>query len=69
MLAMSDSYLFNVGWLFLATWGAIVISVCVAAFGHDLRDRRVLLGRVESTRLTDLVHPTQPTPGQSSHGL
>jgi len=33
---MSDSYLFDVGWVFFAAWSALVFVVSMAAFGRDL---------------------------------
>jgi hypothetical protein len=35
-MLMSDSYLFDVGWLFFAAWTAIVAVISLAAFGRDL---------------------------------
>lgn len=33
---LSDSYLFNAGWLFFAAWSVVVAVVSVAAFGPDV---------------------------------
>jgi len=35
-MLMSDSYLFDAGWLFFAAWSIVVAAVSVAAFGRDL---------------------------------
>jgi hypothetical protein len=35
-MLMSDSYLFDVGWLFFAAWTVIVGAISLAAFGRDL---------------------------------
>ena len=35
-MLMSDSYLFDIGWLFFAAWTAIVAVVSLAAFGNDI---------------------------------
>lgn len=35
-MMMSDSFLSNAGWLFLALWSLVVSAVGVVAFGHDL---------------------------------
>jgi hypothetical protein len=35
-MVMSDSYLFDIGWLFFAAWTAIVAFVSLAAFGNDI---------------------------------
>jgi|HubBroStandDraft_5_1064220.scaffolds.fasta_scaffold1052072_1 hypothetical protein len=35
-MLMSDSYLFDVGWLFFAAWAVIVAAISLAAFGRDL---------------------------------
>ncbi len=33
---ISDSLLFDAGFLFFAAWGLIIAALSVAAFGHDL---------------------------------
>ena len=35
-MLISNSYLLDAGWLFLAAWSAIVAAVGIAAFGKDL---------------------------------
>jgi hypothetical protein len=34
-MLITDSYLFDAGWLFFAAWSVAVIVVSVAAFGRD----------------------------------
>jgi hypothetical protein len=34
---LSDVYLFNASWIFFATWAAVLVALCVVAFGRDLR--------------------------------
>jgi hypothetical protein len=65
---MTDSYLFDAGWLFLAAWGAIIVAVSLAAFGRDLLDGRALFDSTHATRLPDLARPTQSSPRTSSSG-
>jgi len=33
---MTDSYLFDAGWLFFAVWSVVIAVVSVWAFGRDL---------------------------------
>ncbi len=35
-MLMSDSYLFDVGWLFFAAWSVIVALFSLTAFGKDI---------------------------------
>jgi hypothetical protein len=39
---MLVSYLFEAGWMFFATWSAIVAAAVVAAFGEDLLPSRAV---------------------------
>jgi len=39
-MMMSDSFLSDAGWLFLALWSLVVSAVGVVAFRHDLFQRR-----------------------------
>jgi hypothetical protein len=41
---MSDSFLFDAGWLFFAAWSVVVAVVSVTAFGRDFLPSR---GRLE----------------------
>jgi hypothetical protein len=33
---MSDTYLFDAGWLFFAGWSVILVALGVVAFGNEL---------------------------------
>jgi len=35
-MLMSDSYLFDIGWLFFAAWSIIVAVFSLTAFGKDI---------------------------------
>jgi len=39
---MTDSYLFDAGWLFFAVWSAVVVVINLAAFRGDLFPSRAL---------------------------
>jgi hypothetical protein len=41
-MLMSDSYLFDVGWLFFAAWSVIVAVFSLAAFGRDAFGKDIL---------------------------
>jgi hypothetical protein len=49
-MLMSDSYLFDVGWIFFAAWTAIVAVISLAAFGKDLLPSQAPLEPLQSTR-------------------
>ncbi len=49
-MLMSDSYLFDVGWIFFAAWTAIVAVISLAAFGKDLLPSQAPLEPHQSTR-------------------
>lgn len=51
-MLMSDSYLFDVSWLFFAAWTAIVAVISLAAFGSDL---------LPSQPPLEPIHSAQPT--------
>ena len=59
-MALSDSYLFDAGWLFFAALTVVVSLVGVAAFGRDLLPWRVQPDTAKAR------HPQQPVgPGKS----
>ena len=59
---MSDSYLFDVGWLFLAAWSAVVAAVSLAAFGRDL------LPSSAHPKVAQDAHPADPVLPEGSGG-
>lgn len=40
LVSVSDSFLSNAGWVFFATWSAILAVLCAVAFRHDLLPSR-----------------------------
>jgi hypothetical protein len=58
---MSDSYLFAIGWVFFATWTALVFVVSLAAFGQDLFPSLLRAGGAQGTS-----SPDRATPGESA---
>ena len=52
-MTVSDSYLFDAGWLFFAAFTVVVALVGVAAFGRDL---------LPSEAQLDTAKPTPPQP-------
>jgi len=56
-MLMSDSYLFDVGWLFFAAWTVIVAVISLAAFGRDLLPSQTSLEQ------------SQKTPAERRHAL
>jgi len=58
---MSDSYLFDVGWVFFAAWSALVFVVSMAAFGQDLFPSLARSGRAQGA-----ASPNRAKPGEST---
>lgn len=58
-MMMSDWFLFDAGWLFLAAWSAIVAAVSIAAFGRDLLPWSTHLDPAHNSQPADHVGPTQ----------
>jgi len=58
---MSDSYLFDVGWVFFAAWSALVFVVSMAAFGQDLFPYLARSERAQRAGSHD-----RPKPGEST---
>ncbi len=54
---MSDSYLFDIGWVFFTAWSALVFIVSLAAFGQDLFPT---FARSERAHDTVFQKPTKP---------
>lgn len=58
----SDSFLFDVGWLFFAAWSVVVILLSLAAFGKDLFPALSRLEPQEDAPSADVPRPTQVRP-------
>jgi|HubBroStandDraft_4_1064222.scaffolds.fasta_scaffold2902837_1 hypothetical protein len=56
---MSDSYLFDVGWVFFTAWSALVFIVSLAAFGQDLFPALVRSERAQNTGSHEPVNPAE----------
>jgi hypothetical protein len=56
---MSDSYLFDVGWVFFTAWSAVVFIVSLAAFGQDLFPTLARSGRAQNTGSREPVKPAE----------
>jgi len=54
---MSDSFLSDAGWLFLAAWSIVVAAVSIAAFGRDLLPSRAHINPRPNPHPADPVHP------------
>ena len=57
---MSESYLFDAGWLFFALWSAVVAVVSLAAFGSDLLRSKARLGPTTEDRAPAALQPLEP---------
>ncbi len=49
-MLLSDSYLFDAGWLFFMGWSVVVAIVSIAAFGRDLIPFRSALKQSRETQ-------------------
>jgi hypothetical protein len=56
-MLMSDSYLFDAGWLFFAAWSIVLAVVSVAAFGRDLIPSRVLIDPAQNAESARVDRP------------
>jgi hypothetical protein len=52
-MLISDSYLFDAGWLFFAAWSVVVAVVSYSAFHHDLFPSKHL----DSAKASRAPHP------------
>ena len=57
-MMMSDSLLFDAGWLFFAAWSVIIGAVGLTAFGRDLLPPKTPLDSPATARPAD---PAQPS--------
>ena len=57
-MLMSDSLLFDAGWLFFAAWSVIIGAVGLTAFGRDLLPSKAPL---DSPPNPSPVEPAQPS--------
>ncbi|HET6180653.1 MAG TPA: hypothetical protein VFE61_27285 [Candidatus Sulfotelmatobacter sp.] len=56
-MLMSDSYLFDAGWLFFAAWSIVLAVVSVAAFGRDLIPSRVFIDPAQNAESARVDRP------------
>jgi hypothetical protein len=54
-MTLSDSFLFNAGWLFFAAWSAMVAALSIIAFGRDLLPWRAHLDPAPKPQSPDRV--------------
>ena len=52
-MMMSDSLLFDAGWLFFAAWSVIIGAVGVTAFGRDLLPSKATLESSDAIQSAD----------------
>jgi hypothetical protein len=51
---LAQVFIFDLGWLFFATWAMVLAAVSVVAFGRDIMPSP---GGEEKIRKQDLLHP------------
>jgi hypothetical protein len=59
-MTLSDSFLFNAGWLFFAAWSAIIAGLSIAAFGRDLLPSRTHLDPAKETHAAESLRSVEP---------
>ncbi len=59
-MTLSDSVLFDAGWLFFAALTLVVALVSVAAFGRDLLAWKAQLDPAPQPQSRDSTRPTNP---------
>lgn len=63
-IAMNESYVFDLGWLFFAVWTMIVAVVSFKAFGSDLFPPQTGPEDTGPALLRDLAKATEPEEGR-----